>query len=58
LEYIGEYAFTSEKISKVVISDGVFIEGSLFGSDEFKKAYDEHGEGTYIRTEDGKWIKE
>ena len=58
LEYIGKDAFTSEKISKVVISDGVFIEGSLFGSDEFKKAYDEYGAGTYLRIEEGKWVKE
>ncbi len=58
LEYIGEDAFTSEKISKVVISDGVFIEGNLFGSDKFKKVYDEYGAGTYKRTNDGEWIKE
>jgi hypothetical protein len=58
LEYIGEDAFTSEKVSKVVISDGVFIEGSLFGSDEFKKAYDEYGAGTYMRTDEGEWIKQ
>jgi hypothetical protein len=58
LEYIGEDAFTSEKISKVVISDGVFVEGSLFGSDEFKKAYDEHGAGTYMRTDEGEWVKQ
>ena len=58
LEYIGEDAFTSEKISKVVISDGVFIEGSLFGSDEFKKAYDKYGAGTYNRTDEGGWIKQ
>ncbi len=57
LEYIGEDAFTSEKVSKVVISDGVFIEGSLFGSDKFKKAYDEYGAGTYMRTDDGEWVK-
>lgn len=57
LKYIGEYAFTSEKITKVVIPDGVFIEGSLFGSDEFKKAYEEHGAGTYVRTKEGLWIK-
>jgi hypothetical protein len=57
LEYIGEYAFTSEKISKVVISDGVFIAGSLFGSDKFKTAYDEHGAGEYMRTDEGEWIK-
>ena len=58
LEYIGEDAFTSEKVSKVVISDGVFIEGSLFGSDKFKKAYDEYGAGTYMRTDEGEWIKQ
>ena len=57
LEYIGEYAFTSERISKVVISDGVLIEGSLFGSDKFKIAYDEHGAGEYVRTDEGEWIK-
>ncbi|MFA7674283.1 MAG: leucine-rich repeat protein [Clostridia bacterium] len=58
LEYIGEYAFTSEKISKVVISDGVLIEGNLFGSDKFKIAYDEHGAGEYVRTDEGEWIKQ
>jgi hypothetical protein len=58
LEYIGEYAFTSERISKVVISDGVFIAGSLFGSDKFKIAYDEHGAGEYMRTDEGEWIKQ
>jgi hypothetical protein len=57
LEYIGEYAFTSERISKVVISDGVLIEGNLFGSDRFKKVYDEYGAGEYIRNDEGEWIK-
>jgi hypothetical protein len=58
LEFIGQSAFTSEEVLKVIIWEGVHIVGNLFGSEEFQKAYDEHGAGTYIRTDEGKWIKE
>ena len=58
LKCIGPNAFTSKKVSKIILWDGVRVLGSLFGSEEFKEAYDEYGAGTYIRTDDGEWVKQ
>jgi hypothetical protein len=58
LECIGPNAFTSKEVSKVIIWDGIRVLGSLFGSEEFKEAYDKYGAGAYIVTDESKWIKE
>lgn len=58
LELIGYNAFTSEEVSRVIIWDGVRVDDSLFGSEEFKEAYDKYGAGAYIWADESKWIKE
>ncbi len=51
-------AFMDNKITKITIGAGVYLEGNVFqNSDAFKTAYESHGAGTYIYS-GGIWIKQ
>ncbi len=56
---IGTEAFRNNPISKVTIESGVAIGDGLFERDNnlFREAYIAGGAGTYVRTNDGSWVK-